>query len=278
MRLLPWLPLALVSALAGAVSARGRLQPKDGVLKVNGPSDIVAVVARLLVDQGDRVAAGQVLAYTDTFEVRRAGVEKLKAQIEAQEAALLAHEAELKRAESDDARKRPLARQGVLAASDLDLVTRERDVARARLNEARLAVAATRAELASAAALRDLAVVRAPFAGRVLKVHARPGEKIAADGILSLGRAGGMYAVAQVYETDVTRVRVGQKARVRSPALARELTGTVERIGLMVARLDAVATEPAARVDARIVEVEVRLDDPAAAEDLTGLEVDVLIP
>ena len=119
--------------------------------------------------------------------------------------------------------------------------------------------------------------MKAPIAGQVLEVHARPGEKVGPEGILEMARTDAMYAVAEVYETDISRVKTGQKAVVRSPALGRELTGTVERLGLKVGKLQSLGTDLAARTYARIVEVEVRLDDPAAVAGLTNLEVEVLI-
>jgi HlyD family secretion protein len=70
---------------------------------------------------------------------------------------------------------------------------------------------------------------------------------------------------------------VGQKARVKSDALARPLTGVVVRIRPKVQKLDEIGTDPAARKDARIVEVEVKLDDSAPAAALSLLQVEVEI-
>jgi HlyD family secretion protein len=86
-----------------------------------------------------------------------------------------------------------------------------------------------------------------------------------------------MYAIAEVYETDIGRVRVGQRAQVSSDALQGTLHGSVEKIRFKVAKQDEIGTDPAARKDARIVEVEIKLDDSAAAANLTHLQVDVLI-
>jgi HlyD family secretion protein len=72
-------------------------------------------------------------------------------------------------------------------------------------------------------------------------------------------------------------VAVGQRARVTSPALPRELLGTVERIGLQVGRLASLGTDPNARSDARVLEVEIRLDDSTDAARFTDLEVEVVI-
>jgi HlyD family secretion protein len=100
---------------------------------------------------------------------------------------------------------------------------------------------------------------------------------IGPQGIVELGRVDRMYAIAEVYETDIGRVRVGQRATVSSRALARPLSGVVERIRQQVRKQDQLGTDPAARKDARIVEVEIRLADSAPAASLTNLQVEVLI-
>src|SRR5439155_6027547 len=66
----------------GAVTALGRLRPKDGVTRVAGPARPAAVIARLLVEKGDRVETGQVIAVLDSFETLRARVTGLQAQLD----------------------------------------------------------------------------------------------------------------------------------------------------------------------------------------------------
>lgn len=108
-------------------------------------------------------------------------------------------------------------------------------------------------------------------------MHARAGERVGPEGIVELGRTDAMYAIAEVYEDDVARVRVGQRARISSPALPAPLEGTVDWVHLKVAKQDALGTDPAARKDARVVEVEVRLDDSEPAAGFTHLQVEVEI-
>ncbi len=86
-----------------------------------------------------------------------------------------------------------------------------------------------------------------------------------------------MYAVAEVYETDVHRVRLGQRATITSQALEQPLEGTVDKVHAKVGKQDVLNTDPAARTDARVVEVEIRLDDSARAAAFTNLQVDVRI-
>lgn len=232
-----------------AVSARGRLEPKNGLMPVAGPSEPVVVVSKLLVDKGDHVKAGQVLAVLDQLELREAAVDRARA--------------ELKNAEAELRRNAELRKGDVISASRQETVDLRVQLARAALREAQVALERMR--------------VRSPIDGQVVQVYARDGERVGPDGIVELGRTQDMYAIAEVYETDIGRVRLGQRATVTSQALPRSLEGTVDRIGLKVAKLDALGTDPAARTDARVVEVEIRLDEGTVAAGLTNLQVDIVI-
>ena len=86
-----------------------------------------------------------------------------------------------------------------------------------------------------------------------------------------------MFTIAEVYETDIGRVRVGQTATVSARALpGGELRGRVTRIGTKVGRKDVLDTDPVADADARVVEVEIELEDDAASR-LIHLRVEVTI-
>jgi HlyD family secretion protein len=149
--------------------------------------------------------------------------------------------------------------------------------ARANARVAESAIEVARNGVAVAVAEVDRTLVRAPVAGRVLELHARVGEFTAPDGVLDLGRTDRMFAIAEVYESDIGLISVGQSARVTSNALPRALTGTVERIRGQVHKQDVIGTDPAARKNARIIEVEIRLDDSEAAAGLTYLQVEIVI-
>lgn len=234
---------------AGPVTALGRLEPDDGVIRVAGPSQPAVVIGELLVDDGDSIRLGQPIAVLDTYAVSKANL----AQIDA----------ELHYAESEWARAQTLRGKGVVSSSEYETWEKQ--------------VAALRAQRERATAELALAVVRSPLDGQVLEVHARQGERVGPDGIAEIGRTQRMFAVAEVYETDIGRVRVGQPATVTSPALTAPLRGHVDRIGLKVGKKDVLSVDPAAKTDARVVEVEILLDDSAPAAGLTHLAVDVVI-
>jgi HlyD family secretion protein len=235
-------------AALAQVAALGRIEPQHGVYRLSGPPRPAVVIESLEVEEGDRVERGRVIAVLQGIALERAELARFQAET--------AH------AEHELARQAQLRRGA--AASDV------------ALEAARLARDVARANLARAEAELELSRVRSPVDGQVLKIHVREGERVGADGIVEIGATGSMYAVAEVYETDVGRVRVGQRARVSSPAFERALAGSVERIGLRIGRLDVLGTDPVADTDARVVEVEVRLDEPEPAARLTNLRVDVL--
>jgi HlyD family secretion protein len=125
-----------------------------------------------------------------------------------------------------------------------------------------------------------LSVVRSPINAQVLKIHAYPGERISnTEGILELGQTDQMYVIAEVYETDIHRVKIGQSAIITSNAFTEKLTGKVDHIGLQIGKKDVLDTDPAADTDARVVEVKIRLDPEASqvVAGLTYLQVNVKI-
>jgi HlyD family secretion protein len=120
----------------------------------------------------------------------------------------------------------------------------------------------------------------------VLEVLGRAGEVATGQPIFRLGDTSQMYAVAEVYETDVHRLRPGQPARISSPALEavlqkalqkNHLTGVVEWVGRTVAPNNLLAVNPAAETDRRVVKVKIRLDRSDLVASFVNMEVQVAI-
>ena len=153
-------------------------------------------------------------------------------------------------------------------------VQAEADLARA---SAAVEVEALRYQLALAQKGVERAIVQAPIAGQILEIMIRPGEHTETRPILKMGDTGVMHGVAEVYETDIKHVRLGQPARVDSPALSRPLTGRVVDIGRMIFKNDVLDVDPAADADARIVEVRIELEPDPLVSRLTNLTVDAMI-
>ncbi len=64
---------------------------------------------------------------------------------------------------------------------------------------------------------------------------------------------------------------------MNSPALPITLHGTVESIALKIGKADVLNTDPAAKVDARVVEVDIRLDESEQVRGFTNLQVEITI-
>ena len=124
-----------------------------------------------------------------------------------------------------------------------------------------------------------LAYVRSPQDSQILKIHVQPGEIIPQEGLMNLGRTEQMYAIAEIYETDIDRVRVNQTATITSDAFEGRLRGVVTEVGRQINRQNILQADPTADVDARVVEVKIRLnpEDSKRVTNLTNLQVKVAI-
>ncbi|CAD5916383.1 Multidrug resistance protein MdtN [Planktothrix rubescens] len=125
----------------------------------------------------------------------------------------------------------------------------------------------------------EQAYVRSPQAGRVIEVNTHAGELISNEGIIELGQTEQMYAVAEVYDSDIPKIHSGQIATITADALPEPLKGTVEEVGLRVKKQSALDIDPTTNIDARVIEVRVKLDDISSkkAGSLTNLQVKVKI-
>ena len=282
-------------ATSGAVSALGRLEPKHGIMRIAAPSTPQstggAVLKELLVEEGENVSAGQLLAITDTAPVMEARLNEVQAELmlskrQAQSAHSLAEEACVRAgvAEREAKRRANLYKKGLASLEETETTQGEAEALAASCVAGRTTALASDANIAVATARvawhkaqLERSFIRAPVAGRILDIHARPGEFVKSVGILELGMVDQMYAIAEVYETDIRRVRIGQKAEITSDALDSPLTGTVELIRHKIQKQDEIGTDPAADKDARIVEVEIPLDDSGPAASLTNLQVEIVI-
>ena len=312
-------PAAPAAAAAGpiGVGALGRVEPASRIRRLTQPGGMaVTRLDRLLVEEGDVVAEGQLLAeFADAAQkdagvaqavaavaeyrasldrIRAAGrpseIEAQRARIEALRNAEVSSRREAERAERLERsgagaeavaeRARFLANRSRAERAEAEAVLetlqhpRPEDVA---LAEAELAAA--EATLARGRAEAELARLRAPIAGTVIRIMARSGERVGTEGVLEIGDLSRLDVVADVYETDLPRLRLGAPAEVVVPGEANRFAATVREIGWQVRRTTQANTDPVAAVDARTVEVRLALA-PEAVEALarrSNMQVQVAI-
>jgi HlyD family secretion protein len=133
------------------------------------------------------------------------------------------------------------------------------------------------AQLKKAEADMKLSYVIAPIAGEILEIYTKAGETMSAEGIAEIGRTDEMIVVAEVPEASIGRVRLGQLASIVSDngAFSGKLQGTVSEIGRKIGTRNVLNTDPAADVDARVVEVKIALSeqDEERVSGLTNAKV-----
>ena len=261
----PARPAATVAApparAAERVAALGRLDPQGEVRRLAAPMSSFGGsprLTRLLVQEGQRVRRGELLASFDSAPPLLAERRQVLARLANLEARLGIQQRDIER-------YRRLGRSGAIATADLD--RRETDLLslQGELQEARAQLQRIEADL-------SFTELRAPIDGVVLRVRARVGERPSDEGVLEIGASDRMEALIEVYESDIDRVRPNQAVTLTSEngGFEGELSGRVLRISPQVRQRTVLATDPTQDADARIVEVRVGLE-PAAAERVRGL-------
>ncbi|MBW4539465.1 MAG: HlyD family efflux transporter periplasmic adaptor subunit [Myxacorys chilensis ATA2-1-KO14] len=239
-------------------------------------------------------------------------------EISARQAVIARAEAEFRNTQTTYERSQQLRKDGAISASALDNDRKSFETASASLNEAKAQLENTKLTLSAqieqeTAKLQELSevrpadlrvpqaevdyaltqqkgaeteledfYVRSPVSGQILRINTQIGEQVSAEqGIVDLGQTDQMYAVAEVYETDVPKVKLGQRALITSEngGFNEKLQGTVDQIGLQIKKTDELSTDPAADKNARVVEVKIRLDpeDSKKVAELTYMQVRVQI-
>lgn len=217
--------------MADEITAPGSIAAKrDAAVGVQGEG---GRVVRVLVEPGQRVGAGQVLAQIDR-QVQTQEIAQLSASVRQAEADARLAEANLTRAES-------LVAKGFISRADIDQRTAARDGAQARVGVAR-------AQLAAARERAERLDVRAPAAGLVLARNIETGQVVGpgSGALFRIAEGGTLEMRALVAEQDLARLKVGQSADVTPVGGATSYTG---RIWLIDPVIDTNSRQGIARIE-----------------------------
>lgn len=221
--------------ITSRVRAPGKIEPRTQV-KVS--ADVMGKITLLPIKEGDRVRKGQLLLQLDDTQYRSAAAQARAAHASA-EARLRDVEATLKVVDANYARQRALFDQRLLSQA-------EWDQASSNYESARVAVATAREEVARSQAAYDgasdnLSKCRflAPFDGVVSALNVEQGENVVTGTmnnpgtqILVVSDLSRMLVRADVDETDVVEMKLGQSAKISVDALPdTTFAGTVTEIG-----------------------------------------------
>lgn len=237
-------------------------------------------IEALLVDVGDRVSAGEVLAELSktSLELSRsqllASVAASRATVAQAEAQVLEAEASAAEATRALSRATALEERGSASQTALDQARTAAVSSNARVTVARQSAEAARAQLASVEAQLanvELNLTRtqvvAPVDGEVLARNAQIGSIASAAGqpMFSLMRDGALELRVELSERDLVRIRQGQKAKIRTGGSQDLLTGTVRLV------------EPTVDPATRLGHARITLDMPGALRAGMYADAEILI-
>ncbi len=206
-------------AVTGQISTTGSLAARRempvGVAGEGG------MISRVLVEPGDWVAAGQVLATIDRSVQVQEGA-SLAAGISVARADAAIAQSELDRAKA-------LVARGFISKADIDRKTATRDAANARVKVAQ-------AQYGEAGARIGRLAIRAPAAGLVLTRAVEPGQVVssASGTLFRIAKGGEMELAARLAEQDLTRLRVGYPADVTPVGTSRAFPGHIWQLSPVI--------------------------------------------
>jgi HlyD family secretion protein len=259
--------------LAKSVVATGKVTP---ITKVEVKSKASGIVKKLLVDYGDRVKKGQLLAQLDKIEIE-AQVEQSKAALEAAQANLKSSQADFERAKVDAEgpdvpllkraydRAVNMAKDGVVSTSALEDAQKNYEMALNKQNVSKAQVTVLKAKIAQSQAnvAQDQANLKqleeqlsytdiiSPIDGIVLSRDVQMGDAVSsilvlgssATLVMTLGDTSEVYVKGKVDESDIGKVYLGQRARIKVESFKdKTFDGKVTKISPMGVEKDNVTT------------------------------------
>ena len=249
-----------------AVAALGQLSPSGEIRQLAAPISQFGAsprLSKLLVNEGDFVEKGTVLAI---FENR----EKLIADLEKKNNLITTNNLEIELKE-DQIKRYELAVEKD-AYSLVQLSQRKDELL--KLQKQKITNIGDKKNIEI-----DLynSKLRSPIDGYILAINTRVGERPKNDGILDIGSSQNMEALIEVYESDIDRVFISQNVELTSEngGFKKILKGKVIRISPQVKQRKVLSTDPTGDADARIIEVLVKLNKESIniVKNYTGMKV-----
>lgn len=241
-----------------AAIANGKVDIEGGLIQVAARRG--GIVRDVLVQEGDTVVAGQILARQEDDEARLA-VQSAAAQVAQAESQLAQIRVDISTAEREHERLAQLVATNFVAAQRMDQARDAIATARARLGSQQAAVQTARAQLAQARYNQELTVIRAPTAGRIVRRYANPGagaSTLNVSTMFDLEPDAPRIARAEIVESDIPNIVAGQAVEITPEGdPSKVYVGSVIRRAAVFGARKLASDDPSQRSDERVVEVVV---------------------
>lgn len=254
-----------------AAIANGKADVEGGIIQVAARR--AGVIRDVLVQEGDTVAKGQVLALLEDDEPRLAA-ERAAAEVRQARAALALLQVQLSAAQRELRRMESLAPNNFVAAQKLDQARDSVREAEARIMAQQATVSTATARAAEARYDQELSIIRAPAPGRIIRRYANPGagaSTLNVSNMFDLEPQAGRIVRAEIAEGSLSHVIIGQMVQMSPESDPTKVyPGKVLRRAAVFGARKLQSDDPSERTDDRVVEVVV---DSSGAPFLIGQRV-----
>lgn len=245
-----------------AAIANGRIDVEGGLIQVAARRG--GVVREVLVQEGDRVVAGQILARQEDEESRLA-LQSASADVAQAESQQRLIQVDIRTAQREHDRLQQLVDTNFVAAQRMDQARDAIAQAQARLASQQAAVQTARARRDQAAYNVELTVIRAPQAGRIVRRYANPGagaSTLNVSTMFDLEPDAPRIARAEIVESDIPNITPGQAVEITPEGdPSKVYVGAVLRRAAVFGARKLASDDPSQRSDERVVEVVVTVGD-----------------
>ena len=241
--------------------ANGKADVEGGIIQVAARR--AGIVREVLVQEGDRVVRGQVLARQEDDEPRLAAV-RAAAAVHQAKAQIAMLNVQLTTAQREHARLQGLVSTNFVAGQRMDQAADKIREAQAALEAQRAAVATAQASLEEARYNQELTIIRAPADGRIARRYANPGagaSTLNVSNMFDLEPSAPRIVRAEIAESSLAHVSIGQAVQISPESDPKKVfTGTVMRRAAVFGARKLQSDDPSERTDDRVVEVVVSAD------------------
>ncbi|MFC5342564.1 HlyD family secretion protein [Brevundimonas staleyi] len=245
-----------------AAIANGKVDIEGGIIQIAARRG--GVVREVLVQEGDAVVAGQILARQEDDEPRLA-LQTATADLASAQSQLNLIQVEIRTAQRELERLQGLVSTNFVAAQRVDQARDAVAQAQARLGSQQAAVQTARARRDQAAYNVELTVIRSPANGRIVRRYANPGagaSTLNVSNMFDLEPQAPRIARAEIVESDIPNVATGQAVEITPEGdPSKVYVGTVLRRAAVFGARKLASDDPSQRSDERVVEVVVTAGD-----------------